>query len=388
MDSSLRRIASHYLLTPQGFQPRPLLTIRCYADGSHEIVAVEQYTEGLDSMAGVEFYSGILCAGFVNAHSHLELSYLRGAIAEGEGFAAFAESIGRVRGNFSEEERTTAIAKADRTMWEEGIDAVGDIVNGATSFSAKAASSILYHNFVEVFGLRECNLNRQRELLNYPNTSLTPHSTYSVAEAPFREACENDIDKPLSIHFMESKAEAELYIGSGSLHEWYERVGFRCDFLHYETPAKRIVACTPKERSVLLVHNCAISSRDIEVIMSHFTAPVFWVLCPRSNDYISRIKPQSVELLRSYGSNVNICIGTDSLASNWSLSMVEEMKMFSDIPLAEVLRWATINGAKALNIADKYGSIEVGKRSGIVNLTGVNLDDFTLTDTSKAVRIL
>ena len=167
-------------------------------------------------MAGVEFYSGILCAGFVNAHSHLELSYLRGAIAEGEGFAAFAESIGRVRGNFSEEERTTAIAKADRTMWEEGIDAVGDIVNGATSFSAKAASPILYHNFVEVFGLRECNLNRQRELLNYTNTSLTPHSTYSVAEAPFREACENDIDKPLSIHFMESKAEAELYIGSGS----------------------------------------------------------------------------------------------------------------------------------------------------------------------------
>ena len=388
MDSSLRKIASHYLLTPQGFQPRPLITIRVDTEGGHEIVAVEQYTEGLDSMAGVEFYSGILCAGFVNAHSHLELSYLRGAIAEGEGFAAFAESIGRVRGNFSEEERTTAIAKADRTMWEEGIDAVGDIVNGATSFSAKVASPILYHNFVEVFGLRECNLNRQRELLNYPNTSLTPHSTYSVAEAPFREACENDIDKPLSIHFMESKAEAELYIGSGSLHEWYERVGFRCDFLHYETPAKRIVACTPKERSVLLVHNCAISSRDIEVIMSHFTAPVFWVLCPRSNDYISRIKPQSVELLRSYGSNVNICIGTDSLASNWSLSMVEEMKMFSDIPLAEVLRWATINGAKALNIADKYGSIEVGKRSGIVNLTGVNLDNFTLTDTSKAVRIL
>jgi len=388
MDSSLRKIASHYLLTPQGFQPRPLITIRVDTEGGHEIVAVEQYTEGLDSMAGVEFYSGILCAGFVNAHSHLELSYLRGAIAEGEGFAAFAESIGRVRGNFSEEERTTAIAKADRTMWEEGIDAVGDIVNGATSFSAKAASPILYHNFVEVFGLRECNLNRQRELLNYHNTSLTPHSTYSVAEAPFREACENDIDKPLSIHFMESKAEAELYIGSGSLHEWYERVGFRCDFLHYETPAKRIVACTPKERSVLLVHNCAISSRDIEVIMSHFTAPVFWVLCPRSNDYISRIKPQSVELLRSYGSNVNICIGTDSLASNWSLSMVEEMKMFSDIPLAEVLRWATINGAKALGIADKYGSIEVGKRSGIVNLTGVNLDDFTLTDTSKAVRIL
>ena len=109
---------------------------------------MEHYGEELDSMAGVEFYSGILCAGFVNAHSHIELSYLRGAIAEGEGFAAFAESIGRVRGNFSEEERLAAIEAADRAMWQEGVDAVGDIVYGTTSFSAKAGSPILYQNFV------------------------------------------------------------------------------------------------------------------------------------------------------------------------------------------------------------------------------------------------
>ena len=119
MDFSLRKIASHYLLTPQGFQARPLITIKCFGDHSHEIVAVEQYDERLDSMAGVEFHSGILCAGFVNAHSHIELSYLRGAIAEGGGFASFAESIGRVRGAFSEEERLSSIAEADKTMWQE-----------------------------------------------------------------------------------------------------------------------------------------------------------------------------------------------------------------------------------------------------------------------------
>ena len=122
--------------------------------------------------------------------------------------------------------------------------------------------------------------------------------------------------------------------------------------------------------------------------MDYFTAPVYWVLCPRSNNYISRIEPQSVELLRHGGPNINICIGTDSLSSNWSLSMVEEMKMFRNVPLAELLQWATINGAKALGVDDRYGSIEVGKRCGIVNLRGVNLDDFTLTEASKAVRIL
>ena len=351
-------------------------------------MAVEQYADGLDSMAGVEFYSGILCAGFVNAHSHIELSYLRGAIAEGEGFAAFAESIGKVRGNYSEEERLAAIEVADREMWQEGVDAVGDIVNGSTSFAAKAASPIHYHNFVEVFGLRECNLDRQKALLNYPNTTLTPHSIYSVQDTPFREVCSVDRERPLSIHFLESSGEKSLYEGHGSLHDWYSKVGFECDFLHYGSPAERIVASVPRERSVLFVHNCEVTQSDIDVLSHHFTAPLYWVLCPRSNNYISRLEPRSVELLRKGGANINICIGTDSLSSNWSLSMVEELRMFHDIPLVELLQWATINGARALGIADKYGSIEVGKRSGVVNITGVDLESFTLTPAAKARRVI
>ena len=351
-------------------------------------MAVEQYDGGLDSMAGVEFHSGVLCAGFVNAHSHLELAYLQSAIEPRGGFATFAESMGKVRGNFSEEEQLAAIAEADKAMWAEGVDAVGDIVNGETSFATKATSKIYYHNFLEVFGLRECNLERQRKSLRYPNTSLTPHSTYSVQDAPFREMCGSDTDKPLSIHFLETPDEASLYSGEGSLSEWYKRVGFECDFLHYASPARRIVESTPKERRVMLVHNCAISQYDIETITNHFSTPVSWVLCPRSNSYISGLEPRSVELLRSADTNINICIGTDSLASNWSLSMVEELKVFRNIPLAELLQWATINGAKALGIEDKYGTLEVGKRSGVVNITGVDLTTFTLTPETKAKRIL
>ena len=337
-------------------------------------------------MAGVEFHSGILCAGFVNAHSHLELAYLRGAIEAGGGFANFASSMGKVRGNFSEEEQLSAIAAADEAMWREGVDAVGDIVNGATSFVIKSSSNIHYHSFAEVFGLRECNIERQRELTKYPNTSLSPHSLYSVQDAPFREICGEQIEHPLSIHFLETQSEKELYLGSGSLHEWYKAVGFECDFLHYGSPAKRIAECVPKDRSVMLVHNCAVLQEDVDAIMNHFVAPVYWALCPRSNSYISGLEPQSVELLRA--NKLNICIGTDSLASNWSLSIIEELKMFKGIPLAELLQWATINGAKALGIDDKFGTIEVGKQSGIVNLTGVDLIDFTLTSASKAVRIL
>ena len=339
-------------------------------------------------MAGVEFYSGILCAGFVNAHSHLELAYLRGAIEEGCGFIAFASSIGKVRGNFSEEEQLSAIAEADRTMWEEGVDAVGDIVNGATSFAVKATSKIYYHNFAEVFGLRECNLKRQQELLRYPNTTLTPHSTYSVQDESFMEVCCSSENKILSIHFLETEDERTLFYGNGELHDWYRKAHFDHSFIYYGSPAERIRECTTNDKRLLLVHNCAISKWDIELLTDYFKEPISCALCPRSNAYIMNEKPRCVELLRKAGSNINICIGTDSLASNWSLSMVEELKQFSGVPLAELLQWATINGAKALGIDDRFGTIEVGKQSGIVNLTGVNLDDFTLTPSSKAVRIL
>ena len=349
---------------------------------------MEQYDKNLDSTPEVEFYSGVLCAGFINAHSHIELSYLKGAIAEGKGYAAFAANIAKVRDTFSEEEQLLAIEEADHTMWAEGVDAVGDIVNGDSSFATKQSSPIYYKNFAEVFGLRECNLEHQRTLLQYPNTSLSPHSIYSVQDAPFKEVCGEDCDAPLSIHFLETPDESLLYRSKGSLHEWYAQVGFKCDFLHYGSPAKRIVASVPKDRRVLLVHNCAITASDIELLTSHFSAPISFALCPRSNAYISGIEPRSVELLREAGSNINICIGTDSLSSNWSLSMIEELKMFRDIPLAELLQWATINGAKALGIADKYGSIEVGKRSGVVCLSGIDLENFKLTPYTKAKRVL
>ncbi len=348
--------------------------------------SVAQYGDDLDFTAEVEFYSGVLCAGFVNAHAHIELSHLRGAIAQGGGFASFAASIGSLRGRYTDEEQRVAMAEADRTMWQEGVDAVGDIVNGATSYAMKAQSKIYYHSFAEVFGLRECNIERQRALLHYPNTTLTPHSTYSVPDGPFREVCEAQTEAPLSIHFLETADENMLYRGCGSLHDWYSKVGFECDFLHYGSPAKRVVACVPKHRSVLLVHSCAITQQDVATITEHFTSPIYCALCPRSNAYISGVEPRAVELLRK--SNINICIGTDSLASNTSLSMVEELKMFSDVPLAELLQWATINGARALGIDDRYGSVEVGKRSGIVNILGVDLERMTLTPQSKARRVL
>ncbi len=340
--------------------------------------------EQLDAMEGVEFYAGILVPALVNAHCHIELSYLEGQIEPRGGFAAFAAGVARTRNLFTAEQMEEAIRQADVKMWQEGVGAVGDIANGVSAFSVKANSPIRYRTFAEVFGLRTASIEALEPMLHYPETSLSPHSTYSLQDEIFKQVCCKG-DAPLSIHFMESLGERELYEGHGALSEWYKTQGWECDFLHYASPAERVVASVPAERSVMLVHNCCVTQRDIDVIMSHFTAPVYWVVCLGSNDYISGLKPD-INLLRRNG--LNICVGTDSLASNGSLSMLAELKRLNEYPLDEILTWATANGADALGYGDSLGRLEVGKRCGLAVIDALDYDKQTLTDRSTCRRLV
>lgn len=343
--------------------------------------------ESLDNTALTEFYSGALCAGFVNAHCHAELSFLRGAIAEGTGFGGFAQAIGRTRGTFSRQEQERALALADAAMWSEGVEVVADIINGDLSFDRKRRSRITYYNFAEVFGL-SATTEQVQKLLAESNTSLTPHSTYSVQEAVFREIAEAQSAAPLSIHFMESFDEVALYRGEGNLAAWYEKMGWECDFLHYGSPTRRLIESIPHQRGVLLVHNCCCTAEDIRLLDEAFGERASWVLCPRSNRYISGLQPP-VELLRRAG--VRICIGTDSLASNHSLSIVEEMKCLKEVPLRELVMWATQHGAEALGVADSKGSIRKGEAAGVVLIEGLRQDqagELFLTEGSSARRLV
>ena len=374
----MRRIASHLALLPSGIVSKPLVTLR---DG--EVVDIGQW-ERLDAMEGVEFYAGILVPSLVNAHCHIELSYLEGQVAKRGGFAAFASGVARTRNLFTPEQREEAVARADKAMWMEGVGVVGDIANDESAFGVKAQSPICYRTFAEVFGLRTASIEALEPMLGHPETSLTPHSTYSLQDEIFKRVCRSG-DAPLSIHFMESEGERDLYNGSGALHEWYQTQGWECDFLHYGSPAERIVASVPADRSVILVHNSCVTQRDIDTIMGHFTAPVYWVVCLGSNDYISGVMPD-IDLLRR--NDLNICIGTDSLASNESLSMIAELKRLKGYPLHEVLTWATANGADALGYGDLLGRLEVGRRCGLAVIDALDYENMALTELSTCRRVL
>lgn len=380
----MRRISSHYLLTPEGFLPHRVVTV----DGTGTITDISA-PEHPDREAGVEFYPGIIIPGFVNAHCHLELSHMRGTIAPGRGFTAFAEGMRQNRGRFSDVERLQAADFRDAKMWAEGVSAVADICNGSSTFLLKTKSRIRYHNFMELFGL-DADPARVFALRDTARragltATVTPHATYSLNRVPFAGAVGTDDNRPLSIHFMESPSETQLFEQCGPMWEWYRRDGQRPDFTGCGSPAERLAAQVPADRPVMLIHTCCVTQRDIDIIMGHFTAPVTWVLCPGSNRYISELLPP-VNLLRMNG--LQIAVGTDSLASNETLSMVRELGMLDGVPLEELLRWATLNGARALGMDDRLGCIEVGKSPGLVLLSGVDMETMTLTPDAKTERII
>ena len=375
----MRRIASHYTLYNGELERNIVVEV----DDRGTITNILR-CDAIDSMASVEFFPGILIPGMVNCHCHLELSYLKGAIAEGEGYAGFARSIGAVRNNFTAEERIRSARLADAQMWEEGVEAVADIANDDLVMEVKTQSKIEYHTLFEFFGLNNRDVEPHFDLANrYPRSFVTPHSTYSVQDEPFRQICARN-SSLLSIHLLESDAEEGLYHGRGSLHEWYQRMGWVCDFLKYESPAGRVAGCIDRKCRVLLVHNTRATAEDIATVESH-TKNGTWVLCPESNRFISNDRPP-VELLRKSG--VAIAVGTDSLASARSLSMIENLRLLGNHPLRELLTWATLNGAKALGIDGMKGSIEIGKRPGLVVIEGADLHNLCLTPESVAHRII
>lgn len=308
-----------------------------------------------------------------------------------------------VREMFSEAERLSALSVADAALWKQGVSAIADISNGATTFDTKSRSGIYYHNFLELFGL---NARLEGSLgpvaveaaklgLVY---SPTPHSLYSLEDGPFHEAVNGFSFKdgtvygdetgkmpPLSVHFMESPGEAELFKQRGEMWNWYEERGWKPDFpALYESPADRLIATVPSDRDIMLIHNCCVTEEDVDKISAHFTGRVTWVLCPRSNKYITGLTPP-VELLRRKGARISV--GTDSLASNHSLDMVEELKQFTGVPLEELLAWVTSNGAEALGVENRLGSFETGTNPGVTLITGIDWEKKALTPAARSERI-
>ncbi len=349
--------------------------------------------------ANIEYYSGILIPGLVNAHCHLELSHLKSTIVPSLGMAGFVESIMEKR---VAEESTVehAIQKADRFMYEDGINLVGDISNGNTTFSAKTKSKITYHTFVEAFAPEAKHAQkviqdkvdiveeaRFKKLL----ASLTLHAPYSISPemvSTFNKSTQPD--NLISFHLFESQEEIDyMEQNSGPLEQLYRKNGRTAHPQEQwgSSPYKIMLGELPNEHRLLAIHACRATQPYIDMLARF--KETWFVLCPRSNQYIHSELPP-ISLIRS--NTKNIALGTDSLASNHSLSILEEMKAitsrYSEITFEELLTWATLNGARALGQESTFGSFDKNKKPGVLLLTGIDIFDPKLSEKTRVRRLV
>jgi len=362
-------------------------------DNNDTIVEVIDPKGNIEELASMEFYNGILVPGFVNSHCHLELSHLKGKIKNSKGIAGFVSQIRNLR-DVTKKEINESIKSALIDESNNGIVAIGDICNTTDTIEFKISSKILFYNFIEQFGLSNESgserFNQSLELLSKflnlsVNSSIVPHSTYSLSEVLW-ELINEEIKKNqqvVSIHFAESKQEYELLLNkSGLLAENFNKLGISLNLPNCKTPVEIVERYLPKESKVLFIHNTFASKDEIKQLSAHFTNP-FFILCPSSNLFIEGCLPD-VPMIAEIG--VNIALGTDSYASSDTLSIFDQMmillKAFPSLTFNEVLRWGTINGAKALDFDSTIGSFEVGKKPGI-NLIS-NFDFASMSPTTKS----
>ncbi|MDQ1297398.1 MAG: Amidohydro-rel protein, partial [Bacteroidota bacterium] len=322
----------------------------------------------------------------------------KGIIPEGKGLGDFISRVRSIRDRMLPDIKTAA-RNTDNDMYREGIQLCADICNTPDTFEIKSKSLLHYINMIEAFGIDPGKARKRFEEITKVteeaeryglNWSVVPHSVYSVSLPLFRllkERTENN--SVTSIHFMETEGEsAFLSHHSGPIRESYDKTGLFPD--NPDLPADHATTIKNEVTSsgnLILVHNTFADRNIIREVQKRKNT--YWCLCPNSNLYIENKVPP-VDMLRSEG--CEIVIGTDSLASNKKISILSELKTlqhyFPSVTLGEMIRWSTINGARALCEDHNFGKIEVGIKPGLLLLENVDLINFKLLPETSVTRLI
>lgn len=332
----------------------------------------------------ISFYDGILCPCMINAHCHTELGAMKAKIPAGKGLHKFVQSVVQVRQAESLSQATSI--RYDKHNYLQGIDAIADICNSTDTVPWKKDSSILYRNFVEVFGSNPAFTaevwTKTQEVLEQFNglggtCGITPHALYSMStELLHRSLLAGFESGTVSMHFRESMDEEKMF--SSISDQNYSD--------YFIEQLERIPWHLRQTAQLLLVHCTYATAEEITRILDCVPNTSI-VLCPQSNLYIEN-KLANIPDLRT--TRAKICIGTDSLASNTELNVLEEIlcihRSFPEIPFFELLQWVCKNGAESLDF-NHLGQWKIGKPIHICHIEGLNLSTFLPVDKAYTKRI-
>jgi aminodeoxyfutalosine deaminase len=335
-----------------------------------------QPSDSAASAEAIDLGNVAILPGLVNAHTHLELSWMRGRIPPSESmpkWAAQLMALRREQGTDPPQPIAAAIAEARAA----GTALVGDVTNTLAADRLLVDSALAGVEFFEILGFTAPMPAQQVAQAQFAlaaladrsnwRRSVVPHAPYSVSPDLFRAIAAAAGDRPVSIHVGESSDEMEfLQAATGGWRDLLGRIGAWND--EWQAPG-----CGPVEyldrlglvnSRLIAVHGTQLPDSELARLAD---AGATLVACPRSNRWTGAGVPP---IDRFFASGVRVAIGTDSLASVEDLNLFGELaylrQLAPDVPARQLLHSATIAGATALGFGADYGTIEPGKHAELI----------------------
>ena len=318
--------------------------------------------------------------GLVNAHTHLELTHHQDLIQRTPRFTDWLLQL--IQNHKSDPEWVDFAVKDGIEMsLAGGATTVGDIHGFGKSAHTHKDSPIRAVVFFETTGFSpertQIGVDRINEYFAsspHPDVlfqpAVSPHAPYSTSATLYRHCLElvQSRNLPLCTHLSETKDEIEfLASGTGAFADLLNTFGISMSDWTPPgcSPVQYLKDIGTLEYRPLLAHCNYLADADIQTLAASGASVAF---CPRAHHYFHHTSHPISRLIKA---STNVAIGTDSLASNWSLSMLDELKFLAktqdDLPPEIIIDLVTINGARALSL-QRVGRLEIGWHADVIGI--------------------
>jgi aminodeoxyfutalosine deaminase len=322
----------------------------------------------------------VILPGLINAHCHLELGMARGLLPRSEAFPMWVSRLRKSLEGAGPAQYREAARLGALECLKHGTTTIVDVGNTGESFPELAGLPIRSFPHLELIGLdpqvaearMSSALKRLTELPpanNRYHPGVTCHAPYSCSPDLLRRVAESGRLRsgPYTLHVAESAEESAMFReGRGALFEFCRRIYPSLRLRGGESPVGFMSRNGLIQRGSLFAHCNHVDAADIRILADTETSVVH---CPRSREFFNH---QGFPLALFREAGVNLCLGTDSLASNDGLSLFDEMAEFHrghpEVPGRDILAMATVNGAKALGRGDELGRLRPGALADFIAL--------------------
>jgi cytosine/adenosine deaminase-related metal-dependent hydrolase len=319
----------------------------------------------------------VLAPGLINAHCHLDYTDMAGQAAWHGSFIEWLLTVVSLKKQRTEDQFVNSIRAGMKQLLDTGTTTVVNVESYPGLIGQVEPAPLRVWWCPELIDFHQPELAEQSVhdalalIEKHPNVAggfgLSPHAPYTAGEMLYRFAAHHARERGLILttHLAESEQEDEMFrFGAGPMYEYLKRSGRDMSDCKRIGPVQLLSERGVLGKNCLAVHANCLTAADVRVLAGHGTTIVH---CPKSHRFFQRKMPLLFGWMEA---GINVCLGTDSMASNDKLNMFAEMQtlahVFPRLSAEEILRMATLNPAKALNRADKLGQIAPGAWADLI----------------------